>query len=108
MEVDTTLVIYCEVKKSRPWVGLFCEILPDNEDIKVKVQWLKKEKLGKFILDTCSDGSQYCSIIEAQSILFSDCLQNESLSNERSGPYSFSKEMKLQIMEAYCERDRNI
>ena len=82
LEVDTTLVIYCDIKRSRPWVGLFCELVTED-NINVRIQWLKKTKQGKYVLDTCADGSPYCSVIEAESIMFSDCLQNESDKNIR-------------------------
>ena len=107
LKKDVSLVFYCEVKRSRPWIGLFLELIRcDDGGLKVKVEWLKKEN-KTYVLDTAG-GMKYTSELDVQSVMFSDVLINTSVTSERTGPYVLDVDVKRQIMEAYIERDNNL
>ena len=105
LKTDSTLVVYCEVKRSRPWVCLLSEVVSSTE---VKVQWMKKERNGKYMPDNLPDGTPYTSVIDKDSIMFTDCMVNECVFDGRNGPYKFEKHMKRMIDGAYHERDKNL
>ena len=102
---DTSIVFYCEVRKSRPWIGLFIEIIEDDNS-KVKVEWLKRDK-KHYVIDSHS-GEKYTSVLDVETIMFSDVLVNTSSDGDRCGPYLLQPEVRKQIMEAYAERDHNL
>ena len=107
LKEDVSLVFYCEVKRYRPWIGLFLELIScDDGGLKVKVQWLKKDR-KTYVLDT-TGGLRYTSELDVQSVMFSDVLINTSVTSDRSGPYVLEVDVKKQIMEAYNERDNNL
>lgn len=101
---DCSMVFYTRTKVSRPWIGLFVEMLKEGATTKVKVQWLKKIK-NLYVLDTTVDGSPYCSVLDLECVLFTGVLRNVSYRADRTGPYHLDRETKTQIMNAYAERD---
>ena len=101
---DCSVVFYTSSKSSRPWIGLFIELLEENNSAQIKVEWLKKEK-KIFVLDSKSDGSAYYSVLDVESVMFIDVLRNISYSSNRKGPYVLEIETKKQIVQAYLERD---
>ena len=107
LKEDVSLVFYCEVKRYRPWIGLFLELIScDDAGLKVKVEWLKKDR-KTYVLDT-TGGLRYTSELDVQSVMFSDVLINTYVTSDRSGPYVLEVDVKKQIMEAYNERDNNL
>ena len=70
------------------------------------MEWLKKDK-KTYVLDSLL-GSKYTSVLDVQSVMFSDCLINTSVTGDRGGPYVLEIDVKKQIMEAYTERDNNM
>ena len=107
LEKDTTVVFYSETKRWRPWIGLFIELLEEEDTMKIKVEWLKKSKT-QFVLNSHENGSPYYSVVDCDSIMFCDVLINVSPNSDRAGPYTMDKDTRKQIMEAYEERDLNL
>ena len=105
LQVDTSLVFYTNVRKSRPWVGLF-QGLCDNEDgnLEVEVQWLTRVK-KHFHLAVNDDGTPYNSRLEIETIMFSDILTNTCSAGNRDGPYIMEPDTIKEIKSAYLERD---
>ena len=101
---DCSVVFYTRTKVSRPWIGLFVELVIDGTSTKVKVQWLRKDKKF-FVLDTTGDGSPYISVLELESVMFTDVLRNVSYRGDRIGPYLLDRETKKHICDAYTEQD---
>ena len=104
MVKDCSVVFYTRTKVSRPWIGLFVELVKDGTSTKVKVQWLRKDKKF-FVLDTTGDGSPYISVLELESVMFTDVLRNVSYRGDRIGPYLLDRETKKNIFDAYTEQD---
>ena len=103
---DVSLVFYTNMKKSRPWIGLFQGLSNNKEgNLEVEVQWLRREK-RQFHLALNENGSPYKSSLELESIMFSDILTNMSQDGERSGPYTMDMETVKEIKAAYAERDK--
>jgi len=52
LKKDCSLVFYTRDKSSRPWIGLFVELLQCNDDgtQNIKIEWLKKDK-KLYVLD---------------------------------------------------------
>ena len=98
-----TLSFYCLTKKSRPWLALYLK--KDGEDL--TVQWLKKSR-NCYIPEVLNDGSAYTSVVSYESIMLTGVLVNMSPSLDWNGPYKMENHMKLQITEAYKERDLNL
>ena len=86
------------MRKSRPWIGLFIEIIEDDNS-KVKVEWLKRVK-KHHVIDSHS-GEKYKSVLDVETIMFSDVLVNTSSVGDRCGHYLLQPEVRKQIMEAY-------
>ena len=107
LKEDVSLVFYCATKRFRPWIGLFLELIDKEGPPKVKVEWLKKDKKS-YVLDSKPDGSQYISLLELESVMFSDVLSNTNVAGNRCGPYMLENDVKKQILEAYIERDLNL
>ena len=107
LEMDVSLVFYCDTKRYRPWIGLFLETLTVDGTPKVKVEWLKKQQKD-YVLNVLQDGSCYTSVIDLECIMFSDVLVNCSPSGNRAGPYTLEPDVKKQILEAYSDRDNNL
>ena len=104
--MDTTVVFYSETKHNRPWIGLFIELLVVDDNMKVKVEWLKKER-NNYVIHRADDGTPYYSVLECETIMFCDVLNNISPISDRTGPYAIDRDTKKQIMDAYNERDNN-
>ena len=101
---DCSIVFYTSTKSSRPWIGLFIELLEKSDSAQIKVEWLRKEK-KVFVLDSKSDGSAYYSVLDVESVMFIDVLRNISYTSNRKGPYVLEVETKKQIVQEYIERD---
>ena len=104
---DCSVVFYTQAKKSRPWLGLFVELIEENESVKIRVEWLKKDN-KYFILDSKPDGSVYCSVLDVDAVMFTDVLRNISYQSNRKGPYILDADTKKVISEAYDERDTTL
>ena len=101
---DCSVVFYTASRKTRPWVGLFVELIKNRDSVQIKVEWLiKKEKY--FVLDSKPDGSVYYSLLDIETVMFVDVLRNISYSSNRKGPYILDPETKKQIFKEYTERD---
>ena len=105
LKPDISLVFYSETKKWRPWIGLFVSLNEDECD--VTVQWLRKEK-NSYVLHYKTDGSPYLSSVAVEAVMFSDVLENASLTNDRNGPYRLQNCIKAEILNAYVERDEHL
>ena len=101
---DCSVVFYTTSKKSRPWLGLFIELVKNSESVQMKVEWLKKDN-KYFVIDTKPDGSAYYSLLDVETVMFIDVLRNLSYSSSRKGPYVLDTETKKQVAKAYAERD---
>ena len=73
VEVGHTVVVYTEVKSSRPWIGIVKAI----EENGVSVHWLKKNR-NLYESHNHSDGSPYISQVPMESLMFLDILVNNS------------------------------
>ena len=105
LTADVSLVFYSEMKKWRPWIGLFVSLIEDGSS--VMVQWLRKEKQN-YVLHNKADGTPYLSSVTLESVMFSDVVENMSVNNDREGPYKMQNCVKSEIMKAYTERDLNL
>ena len=102
---DCSIVFYTLIKTTRPWIGLFITFTEEINAKKIKVEWLRKER-NYYVLDTKSDGSPYYSVLDIDTVMFSNVLRN--VSGKRKGPYQLDHETKKEIMKSYCERDSNL
>ena len=105
LKPGVSIVFYSEIKKSRPWVGLFVSLSED--ECSLTVHWLRKDKLN-YVLHNKPDGTPYLSSVSVESIMFSDVLENLSLDSDRAGPYKMQNSVKSEITNAYRERDLNL
>ena len=105
LKQNVSLVFYTQQKKWRPWIGLYHSLSEDQ--CSITVQWLRKDKQN-YVLHNNADGSPYLSAVSVQSIMFSDVMENLSLSNDRCGPYVMQAFVKQEIIKAYKDRDLNI
>ena len=105
--IDCSVVFYTRTKTTRPWIGIFIELIEDGNSVKIKVEWLKKEK-KYFVLDCNSNGSPFYSVLNIDSVMFSNILRNCSYTGNRKGPYIMDVETKKEISKAYEERDDNL
>ena len=102
---NCSVVFYTLTRMTRPWIGLFIGLIEEGESsVKIKVEWLKKDK-KYYVLDSTPDGAPYYSTIGLESVMFSNVLRNISPKEERSGPYILDKETKKSIDKAYNELD---
>ena len=108
LQLDVSIVFYTNVKRSRPWVGLFQGLCNTQDgNLEVEVQWLNREK-KQFLLALNEDGTSYTSRLEIETIMFSDVLTNISSTGDRGGPYIMDAETVKEIKSAYDERDRTL
>ena len=107
LKKDCSLVFYTRDKSSRPWIGLFVELLQCNDDgtQNIKIEWLKKDK-KLYVLDQDHDGRPSSSVQNLDSVMFMNVLTNTSTS--RSGPYNIDLKTRKEIRDAYIERDKNL
>jgi hypothetical protein len=104
---DCSVVFYTQMKTTRPWIGLFIELIEDRELVKIKVEWLKKEK-KYYVLEKKSDGTPYYSVLDLNTVMYSNVLRNVSYSGHRKGPYELDVQTKKEIQKSYVERDTNL
>ena len=106
LKADVSVVFYTNVKKSRPWIGLFQGLSSDTDgNSTIEVQWLYQHK-KQYFLSLNQDGSAYTSKLELESIMFSDVLSNISATGERTGPYVMDVDTVREIKNAYEDRDK--